>query len=191
MRVVIDTSSLLSLVRYYLPFDKNRILYNLIESKVKSGEIIILDEVYEECKYTSKSLVLKTINYLNDKKIRVKTEELLPTTKFFNQLENQFINGAIRNKLTEVEFENRKSAYLESADAKLLLYCLKNKDLFDSDLSVVTEETESSNDNKSFKKLPAICKILNINTLTLPELINSYEEISLIFRNKNNVIAIQ
>jgi hypothetical protein len=191
MRVVIDTSSLLSLVRYYLPFDKNRILYNLIESKVKSGEIIILDKVYEECKYTLKSLVLKTINYLNDKKIRVKTEELLPTTKFFNQLENQFINGAIRNKLTEVEFENRKSAYLESADAKLLLYCLKNKDLFDSDLSVVTEETESSNDNKSFKKLPAICKILNINTLTLPELINSYEEISLIFRNKNNVIAIQ
>jgi hypothetical protein len=185
MRVVIDTSSLLSLVRYYLPFDKNRILYNLIESKVKSGEIIILDKVYEECKYTLKSLVLKTINYLNDKKIRVKTEELLPTTKFFNQLENQFINGAIRNKLTEVEFENRKSAYLESADAKLLLYCLKNKDLFDSDLSVVTEETESSNDNKSFKKLPAICKILNINTLTLPELINSYEEISLIFRNKN------
>lgn len=185
MRVVVDTSSLLSLIRYYFPFDKNRILYNLIESKVKSGEIIILDKVYEECKYTSKGLVLKALNYLNNKKIRVKTEELLPTTKFFNQLENQFINGAIKNKLTEVEFENRKSAYLESADAKLLLYCLKNKDLFDSDLSVVTEETESSNDNKSFKKLPSICKILNINVLTLPDLINSYEEINLIFSNKN------
>jgi len=184
MRVVIDTSSLLSLVRYYLPFDKNQILYYLIESKVKSGEIIILDKVYEECKYTSKGLVLKSINYLNNKKIRVKTEELLPTTKFFNQLENQFINGAIRNKFTEVEFENRKNTYLESADAKLLLYCLKNKNLFDSNLSIVTEETETSNDNKSFKKLPAICKILNISTLTLPGLINSYEEVNLIFSNK-------
>jgi len=185
MRVVIDTSSLLSLVRYYLPFDKNQILYNLFESKVKSGEIIILDKVYEECKYTSKGLVLKSINYLNDKKIRVKTEELLPTTKFFNQLENQFINGAIRNKLTEVEFENRKNAYLESADSKLLLFCLKNKNLFESILYVVTEETEFSNDNKSFKKLPAICKMLDINVLTLPDLINTYDEINLIISDKN------
>jgi len=185
MRVVIDTSSLLSLVRYYLPFDKNQILYNLFESKVKSEEIIILDKVYEECKYTSKGLVLKSINYLNDKKIRVKTEELLPTTKFFNQLENQFINGAIRNKLTEVEFENRKNAYLESADSKLLLFCLKNKNLFESILYVVTEETEFSNDNKSFKKLPAICKMLDINVLTLPDLINTYDEINLIISDKN------
>lgn len=179
MRVVIDTSSLLSLVRYYLPFDKNQILYNLFESKVKSGEIIILDKVYEECKFTSKGLVLRSFDFLNNKKIKVKTEELLPTKKFFNQLENQFINGAIRNKLTEVEFENRKNAYLDSADAKLLLYCLKNKDLFDSRLSIVTEETETNNDNKSFKKLPAICKILDINVLTLPELINSFKEIDL------------
>ena len=185
MRVVIDTSSLLSMVRYYLPFDKNQILYNLFESKVKSEEIIILDKVYEECKYTSKGLVLKSINYLNDKKIRVKTEELLPTTKFFNQLENQFINGAIRNKLTEVEFENRKNAYLESADSKLLLFCLKNKNLFESILYVVTEETEFSNDNKSFKKLPAICKMLDINVLTLPDLINTYDEINLIISDKN------
>lgn len=180
MRVVIDTSSLLSLVRYYLPFDKNQILHNFIESKIKSGEIVILDEVYEECKYTSKGIVLKSLTYLNDKKIRVKTDELLPTKKFFNQLENQFINRAIRNKLTEVEFENRKNAYLESADAKLLLYCLKNKNLFDSNLYIVTEETEVSNDNKSYKKLPAICKILEINVLTLPDLIKFYEEVNLI-----------
>jgi len=180
MRVVIDTSSLLSLVRYYLPFDKNQILHKFIESKIRLGEIIILDKIYEECKFTAKGLVLKSMAYLNDKKIRVKTEELLPTKKFFNQLENQFINHAIRNKLTETEFENRKSAYLESADAKLLLYCLKKKNLFDNNLYIVTEETEVSNDNKSFKKLPAICKMLGIKVLTLPELIDSYKEVNLI-----------
>jgi len=51
MRVVIDTSSLLSLVRYYLPFDKNGVLFGLIKSKFASGEIIMLDAVYEESKF--------------------------------------------------------------------------------------------------------------------------------------------
>lgn len=179
MRVVFDTSSLLSLVRYYLPFDKNKILFGFIESKVKSGEIIILDKVYEECKYTAKGIVIETLDYLSNKKIRVKTEELLPTQKFFNQLEHQFINGTIKNRLTPSEFENRKNSYLNSADAKLILYGLKNKNEILSKLYIVTEETEFSNDNKSFKKLPAICRILDINVLTLPGLLELYEGIDL------------
>ena len=73
MKVVIDTSSLLSLVRYYLPFDKDLVLYNFFKSRVESGEIIILDKVYEECKYTAKGLVISSISYLDNKKYRVKT----------------------------------------------------------------------------------------------------------------------
>jgi hypothetical protein len=46
MKVIIDTNSLLSLVRYYLPFDKDKILYNFIKNKVQSGEIIIIDKVH-------------------------------------------------------------------------------------------------------------------------------------------------
>ena len=106
MKVVIDTSSLLSLVRYYLPFDKDLVLYNFFKSRVESGEIVILDKVYEECKYTAKGIVIETITYLENKKNRVKTEDILPNRRFFNQLENQFINRAIRNKLSDVEFEN-------------------------------------------------------------------------------------
>ncbi len=180
MKVVIDTSSLLSLVRYYLPFDKDFVLYNFFKSRVESDEIVILDKVYEECKYTAKGIIVETITYLGNKKFRVKTEEILPTRKFFNQLENQFINGAIKNKLTDVEFENRKDDFLESADAKILLYCLQNQGLLYDKPFIVTEETEVSNDNKAFKKLPAICKILELNVLTLPELIIRYEEIKLI-----------
>jgi hypothetical protein len=47
---------------------------------------------------------------------------------------------------------------------------------------LVTEETESSNDNKLFKKIPAISKELEIETMTLPELITKYEGIDMDFQ---------
>jgi len=177
MRAVIDTSSLISLVRYYLPFDKNNILYDLIRSKIETGGIIIIDKVYEESKYTAKGIVLAKLDYLKDKKLRTRTDDLLPSKKFFNQVENQFINGSAKNKLTEVEFENRKDAFLDSADAKLILFCLKNKNSLIDRICLVTEETESSNDNKSFKKLPVIFRILELDVITLPELLNIYDDV--------------
>lgn len=51
MKVVIDTNSLLSLVRYYLPFDKNSVLFSFIKEKFSTGEIIIIDKILEECEY--------------------------------------------------------------------------------------------------------------------------------------------
>ncbi len=180
MRVVIDTSSLLSLVRYYLPFDNDRVLFNIIKSKFESGEIILIDKVFEECKYIAKGIVISSLDYFENKKLQVKTDEILPNRKFFNQLENQFINGSIRNKLTNIQFENRKNDFLESADAKLLLYCLEQKKTIIDNTILVTEETDGSNDNKSFKKLPAICKILEIEVRTLPDLMKLYDEINFV-----------
>ena len=148
------------------------------------SEIIILDKVVEECKFIAKGIVIEKLQYLSSKKFQVKTDELLPTQRFFNQLENQFINGSIRNKLTPIEFENRKDSFLNSADSKLILYSLKNKNDILSKLFIVTEETEFSNDNKAFKKLPAICKILEIDVLTLPKLLELYEGIDLAIINQ-------
>lgn len=179
MKVVIDTSSLLSLVRYYLPFDKNKTLDNFIKSKIESQEILVIDKVHEECVYTSKGIVVKTLPYINNKKNQINTTTLLPNQKFFNQLENQFINGVIKNKLTPVQFENTKNEFMESADAKLLLYCLQYKA---DNVAIVSEETESSNDNKLFKKLPSICKILDISIMTLPELLRRYDGIDIEFK---------
>jgi hypothetical protein len=181
MIVVIDTSSLLSLVRYYLPFDKQNILYNFIQEKIESNEIIILDRVYDECKFTSKGIVVEKLEYIKDKKNQVKTTDLLPSQKFFNQLENQFINGSVKNRLTDVEFENRKNSFMESADAKLILYGLANRKP-NNRLVIVSEETEFSNDNKSFKKIPAICKILNLEIISLPQLMEIYEGIEFEFK---------
>ena len=189
MKIVIDTSSLLSLVRYYLPFDKNDVLNDFIKDKIHQGEIIIIDKVLEECKYNSKGLVLEKLSYLSDKsfqksaKIPYKTDTLIAPapSKFLRQIDNQFVNTIIRKqrKLTDVEYENQKNHFLEEADMKMIILCLnliKDNNLF-NDVILVTEETENSNDNKLFKKIPAICKELNITTMTLPELLEKYDDI--------------
>lgn len=191
MKVVIDTNSLLSLVRYYLPFDKKGVLFKFIKSKIENGDIIIIDKVLEECTYNSKGLVLEKLPYLTEKtflksaKVPYKTDSLLAPSpaKFLRQLDNQFVNSVVRRqrKLTETEFENQKNAFLNDADIKQIILCLnliKNGE----QVVLVTEETESSNDNKLFKKIPAICKELEIETMTLPELIAKYDGIDIDFQ---------
>lgn len=182
MIAAIDTSSLLSLVRYYLPFDNNNTLYDFIKSKIELKEILILDKVYEECEYTAKRIVVKTLPYLSSKKNQINTTDLLPNKKFFNRLENEFINKAIKNKLdaeNPVLYENLKNEFLNSADPKLLLYSVQNKA---DNVIIVSEETDSSNDNKLFKKLPSICKILDLPIITLPKLLTQYDGINFEFK---------
>lgn len=121
MKAVIDTNSLLSLVRYYLPFDKKRVLFNFFKSKIEAGELIIIDKVFDECTYMSKGLVLSKLEYLKDKnflktaKLPYKTGSLIvPDTKqFFHQLNSVFVNFVMRKKLSDVEFENQKNSFLE------------------------------------------------------------------------------
>lgn len=189
MKVVIDTNSLLSLVRYYLPFDKKGVLFQFIKSKVENGDIIIIDKVLEECTYNSKGLVIEKLQYLTEStflkstKVPYKTDSLLvPNSKqFFHQLNSVFVNTPIRKKLTDVEFENQKNSFIESADMKQVILALNLKNKGDQ-VILVTEETESSNDNKLFKKIPAICKELEIKTMTLPELIAKYDGIDIDFQ---------
>lgn len=191
MKVVIDTNSLLSLVRYYLPFDKNRILFQFFKKKIEIGEIIIIDKVFQECTYNSKGIVFTKLDYLNDNtflkkaKAPFKTDSLLAPSpaKFLRQLENQFVNTLVRKqrKLTDTEFENQKNSFLNDADMKQIILCLNL--LKDGEKVVlVTEETESSNDNKLFKKIPAICKEINVETMTLPELLAKYDDIDIDFQ---------
>jgi len=54
MTVAIDTSSLLSFVRYYLPFDSKDFLFQFLKEKIKKGEIVVIDEVYKESFYMAK-----------------------------------------------------------------------------------------------------------------------------------------
>lgn len=180
MRAVIDTTSLVSFVRYYLPFDKTDKLKKLLEKKFISGEVIVLDKVFEESGRVAKGIVTEKLEFLDDKKMLVKTELILPEQKFFNFLENQLCYGSQKNKLTAVQFEIEQKRYLNSADAKLILYCEKDKNKLELDKPIlVTEETRTENDKKLFKKLPEICSILNIEHCNLPTLLKDHFQINL------------
>lgn len=191
MKVVIDTSSLLSLVRYYLPFDKRGVLFEFFKKKIETGEIIVIDQVLQECTYNSKGIVLATLKYLGDKcfqkanRVPYKTEDLLAPapSKFLRQVDGQFVNTVVRRQqnITETEFENQKDLFLKGADMRQVILCL-NIQKGGERVVLVTEETEVSNDNKLFRKLPAICRELEIETMTLPELLAKYEGIDLDFQ---------
>jgi len=171
MKAVVDTSSLLALVRYYLPFDNANSLKKLIQSKIEASEIIILDKVVEESKYVLQGIILESLDFLKEKSYQVKTTELLPYPKFFNLIENQFCIQVQRKKMSDVEFDSRKRDFLESADPKLLLYCLKQKtDLALDNPFVVSEETNTENDGKVFKKLPSLCSLIDIEHCNLTDL---------------------
>ncbi len=173
MKVVIDTSSLLAFVRYYLPFDDKHTLFDLIKNKIFNKEIIIIDKVIDECKFISKGIILEKLDYLKNRRIKINSTEILPTKKFYNQLENQFVYGSAKNRLNEAEYEKMKENFLQSADAKLILYTLnynKENNMFeDNKMIIVTEESPSENDNKFIKKIPQIGKLLEIKVITLPK----------------------
>lgn len=176
MKIVIDTSSLLSLVRYYLPFDTEGKLKKLFQIKVECGEIIVLDKVAEECGYVSGGIVLEKLPFLADKKNHTKTTELFPPKTFFNMLDFQFVNAPTKKKLNDSEFEARKAAYLENADAKIILYAYTQNKLGNT-ITVVSEESSVGNDDKMFKKIPTICSNIAIDCIQLPELLQKYSEL--------------
>jgi hypothetical protein len=64
MKAVIDTSSLVSLVRYFLPFDKEGKLKAFLEENILSGNIIVLEQVAEECKRQGKGQVIEAFPFI-------------------------------------------------------------------------------------------------------------------------------
>ncbi len=95
-------------------------------------------------------------------------------------VDNEFCNHVQSGKLNEIEFEAEKKRYLESADARFILYCLKEKSSLEIEKTVlVTEETSSENDNKAFKKLPQICDLKGIPYCNIAGLFKEYFMIKL------------
>ena len=133
--------------------------------------------------------ILTDKEFLRERKIIVKTDELIPVspTRFLNMVKNQFVAVPAQfRKLTEAEFEVQKNHFMESADAKLIMYCQHLiTDNQVEEIYLVTEETSATNDLKLFKKIPVICGIIRIPVITLPELLEKYPEVDLGF-NQNH-----
>jgi len=190
MTVAIDTNSLIYLIRYYLKFDSTGKLFYLFKNKIESGEIVIIDEVLEECKYTSKKIVVETFDFLVDKdwnkkhKVIAKTDLIIPPSprKFHNIIDNQMINARAKREFTDDEYEVAKEQYLKSADARLILFGIdfkpKNKD---DEFYIVTEESDVQNDNKAFKKIPTFGSFVGIDVISIADLLEKYPEVNVQF----------
>jgi len=171
MIAILDTSSLIALVQYFLPFDNNGSLMAFIQQKFTIGEIIVIDEVYDEMKKMRGGKPLEKLLFLEQGQYCTKTDEFFPQKSFFSLLENQFVDTNNRKKLSDVEFELEKENYLKGADCRMIL--LANK-LREEGPIIVTEEQAWGNDGKCFKKIPANCKEWNITTCDLPILLNNH-----------------
>jgi hypothetical protein len=181
MKALMDTSSLLAIVRYYLPFDDSGVIKQKIQAKFESGEILLLDKVLAESKFVAQGIILKELDFVDPKSsLIVKTADLVPSKKFYNLLENSFCNkDIVRLKgITAVEFETEKSRFLSTADASLILYALSIKE---SAPIIVTEESKASNDSKVFKKIPENCKSIDITCCTLPQFLKDHLSVSIRF----------
>lgn len=165
---IIDTSSLVAIARYYLSIKDERKLSRFIESKFRSGELVILSSIHLEASRTQKGIVLELMEFLNDRELRFNDSDLTPPAprKFSNQLDNNLCIPLQKKKLNVEEYAMQKARYMTTGDAKILMYALNN---MDKEPIIITEETMLSNDGKLFKKLPAMCEILEIKHMKVTE----------------------
>lgn len=166
MKAVIDTSSLVSLVRYYLPFDKEGKLKAFIEERIEAKKLVVLEQVVAECKRQGKGQVVKALPFIDKPKNKTAVTDVPVNKTLFNMIDNNFINGAIAGRLPGAEYQLKRDEFTASADFAMVLYSYSVKDK--EEVVVVTEETGYSNDGKPFRKIPGICETIGIRTLSLP-----------------------
>ena len=177
VRYLIDTSSLVSLVRYYQPFDTNGTLKEYIKLCFKSGDWILHVAVSEEIQYVQRKLVVANYPFLEKDNLKsgaIKTApsiELI-TKKQHNKIDSHWAIQATKDKIisdseSDIDYTRLKASFIESADAQLILTALADKD----NLTIITEESSVANDDKVFKKIPMICKMENISCINLPALL--------------------
>lgn len=175
MKYIIDTCSWIALAKYYCDFDNKKELYTFFKDKIEHREYLILDEVYNECRLTSRGIVVQFFDFITVKENITKTTEINPTTKDFRKVKDLYCYKRLANKLKDdILFDKQMEKFMKSADYKIILYveyCKNKQELFNNETIIVTEETPTQNDHKLFKKIPDICSIENFSCITVPQLL--------------------
>ena len=172
MKYVIDTSSLISFIRYYLPLDNKNQLFDFIKDLFENEYLILIEQVYLECKNLKSGIILEKLKYL--KKIQSnKTKDYMITIKQHKLIDNNWIRKDKKTKLTNQEYQEQKNKFIQSADCHLILYTMNNQNI-----GILTEETLEPNDNKLFYKIPKICGMRQIKCISLPNYFKNKIEIT-------------
>lgn len=169
MAIVVDTCSLLMIAKNYLPLDDSGSMAAFLEQKFKEKELLLLDAIQQEASQTSKGIVMEKIPFLKDKAMVIKTADMFPPSpkKFDNMVDNNFCIPLLKKRLNEEEYVQQKTDFLNTGDAKIVIYSSRavHENLLE-DYQVMTEETRTPNDGKLFKKLPLLCDFIGITTIT-------------------------
>ena len=94
-------------------------------------------------------------------------------------LDNNFVVPSEKKLLDDTKYEERRNNYLRSADAAIVIFADSYHGL--EQIQIVTEESNSINDGKLYKKIPLICEQLKIKTLRLPDYLKECEEVEVVF----------
>ena len=176
MEYYFDTSSLVALARYYHPFDKNGRLFDFVRSKFQNKEIIVLDAILNEAKFTCKGIVLQEYPFIEEQKdLIVDTKDLMPysTKKFGNMVDKNFAVAALLNN-GKVNYSIMKQVFLNSGDGKLILTMYNRlHDDKEAKICIVTEESKTGNDGKIFKKIPALCEFIGARCISLVDFLQT------------------
>lgn len=179
-KLIIDNNSLVDFFNYYF-FDRdngNEIYKKIKEflyKKIESGEIIIIDKVFNEFWYTD----YKKDNEEIKKRIKqrvVKTDHLIQEAE--QLLDGHYIEYNARF-MDKSEIEIKKDEILNGADLFLIALCkeYKNKN---TDCCPVVVSEESFNQrkyNKIVEKIPIICKKEGVECIRVSHaLFNIYKE---------------
>lgn len=178
MRTLIDTSSLVRMAQSYYPFDSTESLESFLQKEMEGGSIIILDKVFEEIHFVSQGIADNRFKCLRNNNLIRSTKNLVPTKKFYNMLDNNFVDRAMKNmKFGEDEngYQNQRLSYLQGADCNMIVYAMNENNELDP-IQILTEESANQNDGKLFKKIPLICKELKIPTVNVVEYFKQHRD---------------
>ncbi|MBU4257269.1 DUF4411 family protein [Patescibacteria group bacterium] len=181
-KLIIDNDSLIKFFNYYF-FDRDNrsVIYqnlkNFVYSKIKSGEIVIIDKVFSEFKY---------IDYIKDiKEIKnkikpyiIKTEHLMVEAE---NLLNKYTLDYNKKFKSPAEIEIMENEALNGADLFIIALCKEYKEYENKDKIEPVVVSEETFNKKGYKKLvdkiPSICKKEGIECVRLPHsLFNIYKD---------------
>ena len=116
MRTIIDTSSLVRIAQSYNPFDKTNTLETFLNKEIQNGALIILDRVVDETRNVSQGIAYRTFKCIQKNGSIRSTKELIPDKRFFNMLDNNFVDRATKRlKLNDDDalYQNERDHYLK------------------------------------------------------------------------------
>lgn len=181
MKYIIDTNSLLVLVRYYLPLDHNGELRELIIAAFRKGDWVITEQVLNECKQVAGGIVISEFNELADNQFRKlaaipfnvnisKGLNAKTVTHWLNQL---FVRQEIEKAMEAESVEIEKEMFRDSADFSLIVAAF-NKKAEGAEVCVMTEESRNSNDSKLYLKIPLMCERTKVRCISIADYLNRH-----------------